>query len=35
MLANDKSVNQGVAPVTYGQGDRPPRVSQTRAARLG
>jgi len=25
MLANDKSVNQGVAPVTYGQGDRPPR----------
>jgi phenylalanine-4-hydroxylase len=29
MLANDnradKAVNQGVAPVTYGQGDRPPR----------
>jgi len=25
MQANDKSVNQGVAPVTYGQGERPPR----------
>jgi phenylalanine-4-hydroxylase len=25
MLANDKGVNHGVAPVTYGQGDRPPR----------
>jgi len=25
MLANEKAVNQGVAPVTYGQGDRPPR----------
>lgn len=25
MLANDKAVNQGMAPVTYGQGERPPR----------
>ena len=25
MLANDKGLNHGVAPVTYGQGDRPPR----------
>jgi phenylalanine-4-hydroxylase len=25
MLANEKALNQGVAPVTYGQGDRPPR----------
>ena len=25
MLANDKAVNQGVAPVTYGDGARPPR----------
>ncbi|HUG25310.1 phenylalanine 4-monooxygenase [Piscinibacter sp.] len=25
MLANEKAVNQGVAPVTYGQGERPPR----------
>jgi len=25
MLANEKGVNQGVAPVTYGQGERPPR----------
>jgi phenylalanine-4-hydroxylase len=24
-LAGDKAVNQGVAPVTYGQGERPPR----------
>jgi phenylalanine-4-hydroxylase len=27
----DKSVNQGVAPVTYGQGDRPPRGDYARA----
>jgi len=27
----DKAVNQGVAPVTYGQGDRPPRGDYTRA----
>ncbi|CAG1017769.1 phenylalanine-4-hydroxylase [Burkholderiaceae bacterium] len=25
MIANDKAVNRGVAPVTYGQGERPPR----------
>lgn len=25
MIATDKAVNRGVAPVTYGQGDRPPR----------
>lgn len=25
MITSDKAVNQGVAPVTYGQGDRPPR----------
>ncbi|HJV62718.1 MAG TPA: phenylalanine 4-monooxygenase [Albitalea sp.] len=25
MLVHDKGLNQGVAPVTYGQGDRPPR----------
>ncbi len=25
MLAPDKAVNQGATPVTYGQGDRPPR----------
>jgi phenylalanine-4-hydroxylase len=27
----DKAVNQGVAPVTYGQGDRPPRGDYARA----
>jgi phenylalanine-4-hydroxylase len=25
MLTDDKGINQGVAPVTYGQGERPPR----------
>jgi phenylalanine-4-hydroxylase len=25
MIASEKAINQGVAPVTYGQGDRPPR----------
>ena len=29
--ASDKSVNRGVAPVTYGQGDRPPRGDYSRA----
>lgn len=25
MIASEKAINQGVAPATYGQGDRPPR----------
>jgi phenylalanine-4-hydroxylase len=31
MDRRDKSLNQGVAPVTYGQGDRPPRGDYARA----
>ncbi len=31
MNAADKAVNKGVAPVTYGTGDRPPRGDYTRA----
>jgi phenylalanine-4-hydroxylase len=30
-MNGDKALNQGVAPVTYGEGDRPPRGDYTRA----
>ena len=30
-MNRDKTLNQGVAPVTYGEGDRPPRGDYTRA----